>query len=254
LGVRSENSQSGSDEIMYSGMALGGASDYAYMKAFDLSSQNVTISPGMRFSYWIFPQSHANDGLAAGSNSAFVALDLIFTDGSNLRDSGLTDQHGVAVNPLSQGGILTPDTWNYVAVDMTPLAGETVNRIDLGYNQPGSTGGYRGYVDDIAFTTPASSFTNNLALNQPAGADSQLAAYPASYGNDGDTLTRWSAADGNANHWWQVDLGALCNLTTTPWPCPRTISIGRRSSTKRRTPARPRCKRTSLWPPAAMCA
>ena len=213
LGVRSENSQSGSDEIMYSGMALGGASDYAYMKAFDLSSQNVTISPGMRFSYWIFPQSHANDGLAAGSNSAFVALDLIFTDGSNLRDSGLTDQHGVAVNPLSQGGILTPDTWNYVAVDMTPLAGETVNRIDLGYNQPGSTGGYRGYVDDIAFTTPASSFTNNLALNQPAGADSQLAAYPASYGNDGDTLTRWSAADGNANHWWQVDLGALCNLT-----------------------------------------
>jgi predicted alpha-1,2-mannosidase len=213
LGVRSENSQSGSCEIMYSGMALGGSSDYAYMKVFNLTNQNVVISPGMRFSYWIFPQSHANDGLAAGNNSAFVALDLIFTDGTNLRDSGLTDQHGVAVNPTSQGGILALDTWNYVTVDLTLLAGKMVSRIDLGYNQPGSTGGYRGYVDDIAFTTPAIWFANNLALNQPASADSQQTNNPAANGNDGNTATRWSANDANPNHWWQVDLGRLCNLT-----------------------------------------
>lgn len=213
LGVRSENSQSGSDEIMYSGKALGGAADYAYMKMFNLSNQNVTVSPGMHFSYWIFPQSNANDPLATGSNSAYLALDLIFTDGTNLRNSGSTDQHGVPLNPLSQGSILTLDTWDYVTVDLTPLAGKTVSRIDLGYDQPGGSGGYRGYVDDIAFTTPANWFTNNLALNQPASADSQEAGYPASNGNDGNLTTRWSAADANTGHWWEVDLGQPCNLT-----------------------------------------
>jgi hypothetical protein len=214
LGIRNENSQSGNYEIMYSGYAQGGASDYAYMEAFSLSNQNVTISPGMHFSYWIFPQSQTNSGLVTGSNSLYVAPDLIFIDGTDLWDSGLTNQYGGGVNPASQASSLALDTWNYVTVDLTPLTGKTINRIDLGYSKPASTGGYRGYVDDIALTTPASLLpTNNLALNQPASADSQAAGYPASCGNDGNVATRWSANDGNTNHWWQVDLGAICSLT-----------------------------------------
>jgi len=213
LGVRSENSQSGSDEIMFSGKAQGGAIDCAYMKLFDLSGQNVVISSGMHFSYWIFPQSNTNNALATGSNSTFVALDLIFADGTSLRDSGMTDQHGVPVKPTGQAGILVLDTWNYVTVDLTSLAGKTVNRIDFGYNQPNGSGGYRGYVDDIAFTTPSGWFTNNLALNKTAVADSQQAGDPAGNGNDGNTGTRWSANDANTNHWWQVDLGGPCSLT-----------------------------------------
>ena len=214
LGVRSENSQSGNFEIMYSGYAQGGASDYANMEAFNLSNQNVTISPGMHFSYWIFPQSQTNSGLVTGNNSLYVALDLILTNGTDLWASGLTNQSGGGVNPASQASILALDTWNYVTVDLTPIAGNSVNRIDLGYNKPGSTGGYRGYVDDIALTTPASLLPkNNLALNQPPSADSQQAGNPASHGNDGNLATRWCANDGNTNHWWQVDLGAICNLT-----------------------------------------
>jgi len=160
LGVRSEYSlggsygQSGNNDIMYSGTALGAASDYAFMKVFDLSSRNITISQGMHFSYWIFPQSHAINNLVTGNNSLYVALDIIFKDGTNLRDSGLTNQYGAGLNPTNQANVLALDTWNYVTVDLTPLAGKTVNRIDLGYNQPGGLGGYRGYVDDIGFTTP----------------------------------------------------------------------------------------------------
>lgn len=213
LGVRGERSQSGSEEIMYSGRAQGGVADYAYLKAFDLSEQGITVSSGMHFSYWVFPQSHSNDGLAAGTNSAYVALDLVFTDGTDLRDSGLVDQHGVSIHPSKQRGILALDNWNYVTVDLSPLAGKTVNRLDFGYDQPNSRGEYRGYVDDIAFTTPANGWTNNLALNQPASADSQQAGNPAISGNDGNMGTQWTANDGNPNHWWQVDLGYLCNLT-----------------------------------------
>jgi hypothetical protein len=154
LGVRNENAQSGSNAIMYSGAAKGGAPSHAYMKMFDVSKLNTTVSPGMHFSYWIFPQSSANNDLASGNNSAYVALDLIFSDGSNLRNSSLTDQYGVPVNPVNQGSVLQLDTWNYVTLDLTPLAGKNINRIDLGYSQPNGLGGYRGYVDDLSLTVP----------------------------------------------------------------------------------------------------
>ncbi|HTV62191.1 MAG TPA: GH92 family glycosyl hydrolase [Verrucomicrobiae bacterium] len=167
LGVRSENSQSGTHEIMYSGGALGGAADFAYMKAFDVSDRNIIIKPGMHFSYWIFPQSANGNGMVGmvtGSNSACVAMDIIFKDGTTLRNSGLTNQYGDRMAPSAQAGHLALDTWNYVTVDLTPLAGKAVNRIDVGYDHPDSFGGYRGYLDDISFTTPASGFTNNQTL------------------------------------------------------------------------------------------
>jgi predicted alpha-1,2-mannosidase len=220
LVVRTENSQSGKNAIMYSGKASGQATEFAYLRAFDLTGQNLIVTPGMHLSYWVFPQSPKNSGLVTGSNSAFVALDLVFADESDLRDSGLSDQHGTRLHPADQGHQLVLDTWNYVTVDLTPLAGKTVSRIDVGYDQPEGKGGYRGYVDDFAFTTPAGWFTNNLALNQPSSADSERTDNPARNGNDGNAATAWLAADENTNHWWQVDLGAVCNVTADEvlWP------------------------------------
>ena len=149
-----------------------------------------------------------------------MALNLIFTDGTNLRDYGLTDQHGVPINPTNQATILTLDTWNYVAVDLTSLAGKTISRIDLCYDQPHGSGGFRGYVDNLELSTPAAGLGSNLALGQPASADSALSNAPASNANDGNSATGWSAADATTNHWWQVDLGSVCNLTGDEviWP------------------------------------
>ena len=213
LGVRSGNSQSASNMVLYSGMALGGADNHAFMKMSDLGGAGVTISSWMNFSYWIFPQSKTNNSLATGRNSAYMAMDLLFTDGTNLRDSGLIDLHGAGMHPTNQGTALALDTWNYVKVDLTPLTGKTVDRIDLGYEQPNSSGGYRGYVDDIAFTTPATSwFAENLALGKTPSTDSQATANPAGSGNDANTQTCWIASDVANGHWWQVDLGQPGNL------------------------------------------
>ena len=152
LGVRNETYQSGSAALMYSGQAQGGSTTFAYLKLFDFSSQPLAVAAGMRFSYWIYPQSSVTSSLVSGRNSAYVALDFVCTDGTTLRGSGLRDQDGVGIHPSLQGASLALDTWNYVTVDLTPLAGKAVNRVSLGYDQGGSTGGYRGYVDDIAFT------------------------------------------------------------------------------------------------------
>jgi len=54
------------------------------------------VGPNTTLTYWIYPQSAATSGLVSGSNSSCVAVDLIFTDGSNLRDSGVVDQNGGA--------------------------------------------------------------------------------------------------------------------------------------------------------------
>lgn len=37
--------------------------------------------------------------------------------------------------------------------------------------------------------------------------------HPASHGNDGDLVTRWCAANGNANHFWTLDLGDVHEVT-----------------------------------------
>jgi len=220
LAVRNENSQSGHNALMYSGKATGGATDYAYLKAFDLADQKFIVSPGMRLSYWVFPQSGNSNTLASGNNSAFVALDLIFTDDSTLRESGVTDQHGTRLHPTDQGTRLVLDTWNYVTADLTPLAGKTISRLDFGFDRPSAQGGYRGYVDDISLSTPADLLGHNLALNQPANADSEQVGHTAANANDGNPDTAWTAADSRANHWWQVDLGAICDLNGDEilWP------------------------------------
>jgi hypothetical protein len=56
-----------------------------------------------------------------------------------------------------------------------------------------------------------------VELMGTATADSEQAwtneMHPATLGNDGDLATRWCAADGNANHYWTVDLGSVHEVT-----------------------------------------
>ncbi|OAB37012.1 hypothetical protein PMSD_09410 [Paenibacillus macquariensis subsp. defensor] len=55
----------------------------------------------------------------------------------------------------------------------------------------------------------------NIALRKPATASSQQSSNTAVMGNDGQTLTRWSVSDPKTEHWWQVDLGAQYDVTSS---------------------------------------
>ena len=155
-GIRTgEVSHTGSGALMYSGYAQGGSTDYAYLKFYDLSANPLAIGPGKTLSYWIYPQSNTTSSwVSPGSdNSSCVALDLIFTDGSTLRDSGAVDENGNRIHPAYQCGHLTLDTWNHVTVNLgTNNADKEISRILVGYDQPNSTGGYRGYIDDVSIS------------------------------------------------------------------------------------------------------
>jgi hypothetical protein len=94
-----------------------------------------------------------------------VAIDLIFTDGTALRNLGAVDQHGNQVHPAHQCGHLNLDQWNQVISNIGAVAnGKTISKLDEGYDQPANTGGYRGYIDDISLSNPAS----NTPSLQPA--------------------------------------------------------------------------------------
>lgn len=54
-----------------------------------------------------------------------------------------------------------------------------------------------------------------LSQGKLATSDSEQTSenHPASHGNDGNTSTRWCAANSGLNHYWHVDLGQSRTLT-----------------------------------------
>jgi alpha-L-fucosidase 2 len=152
-----ETEHTGSSSLMYSGSGPSSTTSdvHAYLKLYDLTGNPLAIGSGKTLSYWIFPQSNATSPYvpAGSNNSSCVAIDMIFTDGSTLRDSGATDQNGNRIHPASQCGHLTLDTWNHVTVNLgTNNANKQINRILVGYDHPNSSGGYRGYIDDLTIS------------------------------------------------------------------------------------------------------
>jgi predicted GH43/DUF377 family glycosyl hydrolase len=144
---------SGDTSLMYSGGALGDAEDYAYLKVFDLSDNPLMVTKDTALSYWIYPQSSAHQGGVSGDNSSCVAVDLVFSDGTALRELNVTDDQGNTLTPQGQCGHLVLDQWNHVSATIGgAAAGRSIVRIDIGYDRPGSSGGYRGYIDDLTLS------------------------------------------------------------------------------------------------------
>ncbi len=154
---RDETARTGTGSLKYSGSTTGGHNAqhaHAYLKVFDLSDKPVKVDGGKTLSYWIHPKTADRwDGMDPWpvNNSNCVALDLVFTDGSTLRDSAAVDQHGTRIHPAGQCQSLKPGRWNHVTVQLPDgLRDKEISRIDVGYDQdhPGNAD-YSGYIDDI---------------------------------------------------------------------------------------------------------
>ncbi|MBU2670982.1 hypothetical protein KOI35_46540 [Actinoplanes bogorensis] len=147
LGVRSEAGHTGTTSLMYAGLDNSTTKSFAYLKSMALS--RITVKSTTKLSYWIYPQTNTVRPEVKPANSTCVAIDLIFSDGKNLRDSQLKDTKGNRAHPAYQCNKLTVGKWNEVVVPLGALAGKKVTTLIVGYDQPLNTGGYRGLVDDI---------------------------------------------------------------------------------------------------------
>lgn len=161
----------GAGALMYSGSAQQGSAS-AFLSLVNLQNSNVLISNDTFLSCWVYPASFdaSNGILVNGNNSTFVALDLVFTDGTDTRSSAsIVDANGIGLDPNSQssGGYLKLNQWNRVQVALGALAGKTVDHIDVGWHRPNATLGYLGFIDDVLIIDAHTSKlnTNTAALD-----------------------------------------------------------------------------------------
>lgn len=142
--------RSGQRSVMYSGLTPGSGHVYSSLEIVDLTATPIPVTTGTTLQYSIFPWTM--DGAPTGTSSTFVSVDLVFSDGSVLRNLGATDQHGNALSPQGQGGHLRLNDWNRVMSAIGGVAaGKSITHIVLSYDQPTSPGnGYRGFIDDIS--------------------------------------------------------------------------------------------------------
>jgi len=192
---------SGTSALMYSGSDNSAIQSYSYQKVF---ATDLPIGTRSVLSYWVYPQQ---------TNGTFVAVDLQFTDGGvALRDSGAVDQYGVRAHPQFQGegGRLQVNRWNLVRVSLAAMAGRIINRIDVGFDRPAGTGGFRGYVDDVLISDEGGAYPGtNLALDAPTtGSAACVTAEAPAKATDGVIAgnSKWCSHTANAT--LQVDLGA----------------------------------------------
>jgi hypothetical protein len=150
LGVRSEPGHTGTTSLMYAGLDNDDKKSYAYLKSMALS--RITVKPTTKLSYWIYPQANTVRPEVKPANSTCVAIDLLFSDGKNLRDSQLKDTRGNRAHPAFQCNKLTVGKWNEVVVPLGALAGKKVTTLVVAYDQPAAKGGYRGLIDDVKIT------------------------------------------------------------------------------------------------------
>jgi hypothetical protein len=170
LGVRSEPGHTGTAGLVYSGTDDNTLQSFAYLRSMALS--RVTVKPTTTLSYWIQPQSSTARPEVKTRNSTCVAVDLTFSDGTNLRDSGLTDQRGNRVHPAYQCSKLTADRWNRVVVKLgDAFIGKQVTSLSVGYEQAGSIGAYRGLIDDVTIT--------DQPIGNPGDDNGPAPVYPA---------------------------------------------------------------------------
>ncbi|OCT15346.1 hypothetical protein A8709_14750 [Paenibacillus pectinilyticus] len=99
-------------------------------------------------------------------------------------------------------------------IDSQQVASVTDNTFLYGMVGLGSGWNYAQY-DNVSVN--AEPLRTNLALGKSISTDSEETAKGnlAINANDGNTDTRWTANDGNLNHWLKVDLGSVTSLTGT---------------------------------------
>lgn len=150
--------------LKYAGQHTADGRGYAMNRLFDV---NLTVGPRTRLSYHIFPELTGND---LQYPSTYVAVNLRFSDGSQLSGLKPLDAYEVSATASGQGAgkILYPNQWNHVRVDVGSIAdGKTITAIQLCYDNGGATRStkFRGWIDDLKIeATPpridGSSLTN----------------------------------------------------------------------------------------------
>jgi hypothetical protein len=142
--------QDGDAALLFSGEAVDPEPSAASSAV--LPASGIWVKPGAKMSYWVYPEA------GTGRVSTYVAMDVQFTDGSYLHDLAAHASNGGTSAPTSQGPLLQTNTWQQVTLDLGAVAaGKQMQSVVFSFGSGDLNGQYRGFVDSVALTHPASS-------------------------------------------------------------------------------------------------
>ncbi len=115
---------------------------FAYFKVFDV---NIPVTYYTTLEYFVMPVT---------PSGAFVGVDLVFSDGRKLSESGAVDQFGVRVHPAFQGfgGHIIPNRYNQILTPVGHVMTGTITQILVAYDQGPDGSLYHALVDDITLS------------------------------------------------------------------------------------------------------
>jgi predicted alpha-1,2-mannosidase len=136
----------GVHSLQYAGAIAGVAGGHAQGAIFDVS---IPVTATSELSYRVFPRFIDDDLRYPGT---WVAVDLMFSDGTTLSSLGAVDQHGFVLSPRGQGESksLYTGQWNHKQSRIGDVAaGKTIEKILVGVDMPFGPAEFRGWIDDI---------------------------------------------------------------------------------------------------------
>jgi len=206
---------SGVRSLRYQGIGSGAAQS---VQAFEV---DIAVAKDTQLSYRLFPLSSAHiagqpapsklDALRNGST--YVAIDLVFDDGSRLSQRKPLDLYGNALTAREQGmaRLLYPDQWNAVSSRIGEVAaGRRVRQILLVHD--GDTAlPYQGYLDDLRIApAPALAKAKRAALRPSGYVDTRRGSNSNSRFSRGNTFPAvavphgfnfWTPTTNAGSHW-----------------------------------------------------
>lgn len=162
-----------------------------------------------------------------------MSLDMEFTDGSTLRDTlvndgaqvrHMRDNYCISVHPAEREYdcfgryVSTENRWVEYIVDLSPLAGKTVRRIFIAYDNGQSrlTGPFRSYFDDLYLGVPGDNQVRGYTLGQGT-----VAVSPNQPRVPANTTVTYTATP--ASGW--LHTGWLVDGRKVGWPNPLTVTM-----------------------------
>lgn len=127
----------GSKALKVEGVDVGADRSYAKMVLFE--DVNVKIEENTQFEYAVDPAYGSWSNFDFEWTSQYIALDLLFTDGTLLSELGAVDQYenSLAASAQGEGGYLYSIQWNVVRSKIGQLAaGKVVDKILVVFDKP----------------------------------------------------------------------------------------------------------------------
>jgi len=134
--VERKDAHGGARAVLLQGVSDDPSYSFAYQV---VSDQPVFVMPDTSLTYWMKPLN--DNGRATG-------LDLAFTDGATLRESGAADADGRSTFPGVKKG--TVGSWTKITVPLGKFAGKTIRRVMAAYDTRKGGGRFETLFDDIA--------------------------------------------------------------------------------------------------------